>query len=80
MKIKYIIDRPYEGKYVLTDARDGASHDITKEVAKDLLDKHSHECFFSASADVNLRSISFSECLSEMKKSIDTLNELSVIN
>ena len=80
MKIKYIIDRPYEGKYVLTDARDGASYDITKEVAKDLRENHSHECFFSAPADVNLRSVSISECLSEMKKSVDALNELSATN
>lgn len=78
MKIKYVIDRPYEGKYVLTDARDGASHDITKEVAKDLRDNYSDECFFSASADVNLRSVSVSECLNEMKKSVDALNELTL--
>jgi hypothetical protein len=57
MKIKYIIDSPYEGKFTLTDARDGISYEISKKVAKDLIDGRggpvsisSHETFSSAVA------------------------------
>lgn len=61
MQIKYIIDSPYEGKFTLTDARDGDHNDLTEEVARDLLDNHADECFFSARADVSLRSVSCEE-------------------
>lgn len=57
MKYKYIIDSPYEGKFTLTDTRDGISYEISKKVAKDLIDGRggpvsvsSHETFFSAAA------------------------------
>jgi len=56
MKIKYIIDYPYEGKFTLTDARDGNHHEITEKVAKDLIS--SHETFFSARANAAVRSVS----------------------
>jgi hypothetical protein len=57
MKIKYIIDSPYEGKFTLTDTRDG-NHPrvITEKVAKNLIS--SHETFFSARANAAVRSVS----------------------
>jgi hypothetical protein len=56
MKYKYIIDSPYEGKFTLTDARDGFSYEVSKKVAKDLIS--SHETFFSARANAAVRSVS----------------------
>jgi hypothetical protein len=51
MKYKYIIDSPYEGKFILTDARDGNSHEITEKTAKCIFNGvSSHETFFSAVA------------------------------
>jgi len=51
MKIKYIIDSPYEGKFTITDARDGSSYEITEKTAKCVFEGvSSHETFFSARA------------------------------
>jgi hypothetical protein len=59
MKIKYIIDSPYEGKFTLTDARDGNSHEITEKTAKCIFNGvSSHETFFSARANAAIRSVS----------------------
>ena len=58
MKIKYIIDSPYMGKFTLTDARDGDRNEISEKTARSLLDgPSSDETFVSAKADVALRSV-----------------------
>jgi hypothetical protein len=58
MKIKYIIDSPYMGKFTLTDARDGDHNEISEKTARSLIDgPSSHETFVSAKADVALRSV-----------------------
>jgi len=58
MKIKYIIDTPYEGKFIFTDARDGDQFEITHKVALDLMHGDSaDETFFSYRADFALRSV-----------------------
>jgi hypothetical protein len=57
MKIKYIIDTPYEGKLTITDTDTGYGRTITKEQAISAVSKHKHECFISAKADFALRSV-----------------------
>ena len=57
MKIKYIIDTPYEGKFTITSVKDSHVSTITKTAALNILKVDSAECFFSAKADVALRSV-----------------------
>jgi hypothetical protein len=60
MKIKYIIDTPYEGKFIFTDARDGDQFEITHKAALYLMhrrDPSAAETFFSYRADFALRSV-----------------------
>ncbi len=76
MKIKYIVDNPYGDKFTLTDARDGVHHEIRETYVKDLMDNHSDECFFSARASVNLRSVPQHEIFPD---TISELNKLTVI-
>ena len=57
MKIKYIIDTPYEGKFTITSVKDSHVSTITKTAAFNILKVNSSECFFSAKADVALRSV-----------------------
>jgi len=58
MKIKYIVDRPHERKFTLTDVRDGHHTEISEKTARLLLDGvSSDETFFSAKADVALRCV-----------------------
>ena len=76
MKIKYIVDSPYAEKFTLTDARDGLQHEITKKIAKDLLDgDSSHETFFSARANIQLRAL---ECKEVIPGTTAALGELLV--
>ena len=76
MKIKYIIDTPYEGKFTLTDARDGDHNEISEKTARLLLDGPSFgETFFSAKADVALRSVDQREIFPGTN---NTLSELTV--
>ena len=60
MQIKYIVDRPDPEKFTITDTRDGNRIVITGDlkIARLLLDRvSSDETFFSAKADVVLRSV-----------------------
>ena len=75
MNIKYIIDQPYEGKYTITDARDGSMNEINEISVRNLHKYYSHETFFSAKADVALRSVPQREIFPGTN---DALNELAI--
>ena len=75
MKIKYIVDQPYEGKYTITDVRDGSMNEINEISVRNLHKYYSHETFFSAKADVALRSVSQKEIFPGV---IDALHNLTV--
>lgn len=62
MRIKYIIDyKGYGNIYQLTNTRNGECLDITKEEAQDYFDEST--TYFSAKADVSVRSVDQEEVL-----------------
>jgi hypothetical protein len=57
MKIKYIIDTPYEGKFTITNVNTGLVRTLPKVTGQHLIKVKQPEVFFSAKADVALRSV-----------------------
>lgn len=55
MKYKYVIDYPCEGKFILTDTRDGVSHEIAEKVAADLMS--AQDALFSTKARFAINSV-----------------------
>lgn len=73
MKIRYIIDTPYEGKITLTDTDIGYTRTITEAQARWYIEKNKDGCFLSAKADVALRSVDQKEIFPDTMKALSEL-------